>query len=166
MFHNNWGLNPGTRHVRVELYLFYSTWDIRAIWGNLVQIIQIMSHDKWKIIQNLEDLLDWQSHFGIELDLFFGILGIMTFWGKLGPNTLDHWLGNAKSNSKSSVLYFTSNEAILKCQGHLRVELIPIWESISTSNHMFERTVWDKLRKCIFESFEIAQVKRRQFQNF
>ena len=36
---------------------------------------------------------------------------------------LDHGLGNTKSNSKSSVPYFTSNEAILKCQGYLRVEL-------------------------------------------
>ena len=36
----------------------------------------------------------------------------------------------------------------------------------STSNHMFGREIWDKLLECIFENFEIAQVKRGQFQNF
>ena len=47
----------------------------------------------------------------------------MAILEKLGPNTLDHGFGNMKSNSKSSVPYFTSNKAILKCQGHLRVKL-------------------------------------------
>ena len=98
-FYNNWDLNTGTRRVRVVLYLFYSTCDVRAVWGNWVQILQIMSRNTWKV-KNLEALLDWRSHLGIWFDLFFGVLGIMTLWGKLGPNTL-----NAKSNSKSSVLY-------------------------------------------------------------
>ena len=31
---------------------------------------------------------------------------------------------------------------------------------------MFGRTIWDNLPECIFESFEIARVKRGQFQNF
>ena len=31
---------------------------------------------------------------------------------------------------------------------------------------MFERAIWDKLPECIFENFEIARVKRGQFQNF
>ena len=44
--------------------------------------------------------------------------------------------------------------------------LIEVNRMISTSNHMFGRTIWDKLRECIFENFEIAQVKRGQFQNF
>ena len=39
-------------------------------------------------------------------------------------------------------------------------------KSISTSNHMFGRAIWDKLPKCIFENFEIAWVKWGQFQNF
>ena len=39
-------------------------------------------------------------------------------------------------------------------------------KSISTSNHMFGRAIWDKLPKCIFENFEIAWVKPGQFQNF
>ena len=50
---------------------------------------------------------------------------------------------------------------------------VSFWEScrlkatlISTSNHMFGRAICDKLPKCIFESFEIARVKRGQFQNF
>ena len=37
---------------------------------------------------------------------------------------------------------------------------------ISTSNHVLGRSIWDKLPECIFENFEIAQVKRRQFQIF
>ena len=31
---------------------------------------------------------------------------------------------------------------------------------------MFGRVIWDKLPACIFENFEIARVKRGQFQNF
>ena len=31
---------------------------------------------------------------------------------------------------------------------------------------MFGMAIWDKLSEYIFENFEIAQVKRRQFQNF
>ena len=38
--------------------------------------------------------------------------------------------------------------------------------SISTSTHMLERAIWDKLPVCIFENFEIAQVKQEQFQIF
>ena len=29
-------------------------------------------------------------------------------------------------------------------------------KSISTSNYIFRRAIWDKLRKYIFENFEIA----------
>ena len=29
---------------------------------------------------------------------------------------------------------------------------------VSTSNHMFQRAIWDKLPECIFENFEIAQL--------
>ena len=39
-------------------------------------------------------------------------------------------------------------------------------KSISTSNHMFGRAIWDKLPKCIFENSEIAWVKQGQFQDF
>ena len=37
---------------------------------------------------------------------------------------------------------------------------------IHTSNHMFGRANWDKLPKWIFENFEIARLKRGQFQIF
>ena len=37
---------------------------------------------------------------------------------------------------------------------------------ISTSNHMFQRAIWGKLPQRIFENFEIARVKRGQFQYF
>ena len=39
-----------------------------------------------------------------------------------------------------------------------------IWK-ISVSNHTFRKAIWDKLPICIFENFEIALVKREQFQN-
>ena len=41
-------------------------------------------------------------------------------------------------------------------------------KSISTSNHMFGRAIWDKLSKCIFENFGIARVKSktRTISNF
>ena len=38
--------------------------------------------------------------------------------------------------------------------------------SISTSNHMFGRAIWDKLPKYIVEISEVAWVKQRIFQNF
>ena len=38
--------------------------------------------------------------------------------------------------------------------------------TLCTSNHMFGRTIWNKLLKYVFENFESAQVKREQFQNF
>ena len=31
---------------------------------------------------------------------------------------------------------------------------------------MFGKAIWDKLPECIFENFEVARVKRGQFQNF
>ena len=37
---------------------------------------------------------------------------------------------------------------------------------ICTNNHMFGRAIRDKLLEGIFENFEIARVKRGQFQNF
>ena len=39
-------------------------------------------------------------------------------------------------------------------------------KSISTSNHMFESAIWDKLPKRIDDNSEIAWVKQGQFQNF
>ena len=38
--------------------------------------------------------------------------------------------------------------------------------TISTSNHIFARAIWDKLPECIFVNFEITLVKRGQFQIF
>ena len=52
---------------------------------------------------------------------------------------------------------------------HLEEKVINIYlrinksYTICTSNHMLASGIWDKLPKCIFENFEIAWVKRRQF---
>ena len=35
---------------------------------------------------------------------------------------------------------------------------------LSTNNHTFGRVIWDKLPECISENFEIARVKRKQFE--
>ena len=31
---------------------------------------------------------------------------------------------------------------------------------------MFARAIWDKLLECVFKNFEVARVKRGQFQSF
>ena len=49
---------------------------------------------------------------GVFLFVFFCIWGNIVILEKLGPNTLDHALGNMKSNSKSSALYSTSNTEV------------------------------------------------------
>ena len=52
-------------------------------------------------------------------------------------------------------VYFDSVSLIVECN-----------KKINTSNHMLGREIWNKLPECIFEKFEIARVKRGQFQNF
>ena len=47
----------------------------------------------------------------------------MAILEKLDLNTLNYGLGNLRSNSKSSVPYFTSNKTMRKWQDHLRVKL-------------------------------------------
>ena len=37
---------------------------------------------------------------------------------------------------------------------------------VCTCNHIFGRVIWDKFHECSFENFEIALVKRGQFQIF
>ena len=39
-------------------------------------------------------------------------------------------------------------------------------QTISTTNRMFTRAIWDKLPEYIFENFEIERVKQGQFQIF
>ena len=47
-----------------------------------------------------------------------------------------------------------------------KVKQISLSHVVSTSNHMFERVILDKLPECISENFEIARLKQGQFQNF
>ena len=39
-------------------------------------------------------------------------------------------------------------------------------KSVSIRHHMFGRAIWEIAQNCIFDIFEIAQVKRGQFQKF
>ena len=34
--------------------------------------------------------------------------------------------------------------------------------AVCTSNYMFGKAIWDKLRECVFDNFDIARVKRGQ----
>ena len=80
----------------------------------------------------------------------------MAIWGKLGVNTLYHGLGDTKSNFNSSATYLTSNEAMLKCQDHLWVEL-----------NLFERVlgalgiIWEN---CAKNSKLKAETHEKQFK--
>ena len=51
---------------------------------------------------------------------------VFGYWdnlGKLGLNSPNHAQRDMKSNPKTSVPYLTSNEVLLLCEGHLRVDL-------------------------------------------
>ena len=69
-----------------------------------------------------EVLLNWKIGLSVEFrnQIYLGNYDNLE---KTGTKTLDHGLGNTKSNSKSLAPYFTSNEAIRKCQSQLRIEL-------------------------------------------
>ena len=73
-----------------------------------------------------ETLLLCQGSLWVKLNLFHRYLGIGDlgeFW-KLGPSTPNHVQGHIKSNlTKFSGPNLTSNEVLLLCQGHLRVQL-------------------------------------------
>ena len=47
-----------------------------------------------------------------------------------------------------------------------KVKQTSLSHMISTSNHMFQRVIWDKLPECISENFVIARLKQGQFQIF
>ena len=69
---------------------------------------------------------------------------------------------NAKSiNIKNSVIEGSSIERFLGIT--IDINFTVIFQIICTINCMFGRAIWDKLPECIFENFEIAQVKRVQF---
>ena len=54
----------------------------------------VTAHEK--VIQNFKVLLDWQSHLGIEFDLFFGTLGIMSLLGETGSKYPRSLAGKSK----------------------------------------------------------------------
>ena len=63
------------------------------------------------------------------------------------------------------MFYFIKNQTILVTVVFKYWLLLKFWR-VCTSNHISGRAIRDKLPKCIFENFEIARVKREQFQNF
>ena len=90
---------------------------------------------------------------------FFGIWGIMAILEKLGPNALDHGLGNRKSNSKFSAPYFTSiTEVSRPSEGKLYLfervfgPLGTIWANwVKIHNSQTEKhEEWFKVFNCTF----------------
>ena len=63
------------------------------------------------------------------------------------------------------MFYFIKNQTILVTVVFKYWLLLNFWR-VCISNHISGRAIRDKLPKCIFENFEIARVKREQFQNF
>ena len=75
---------------------------------------------------------------------------VLGYWGnleKLGPKIPNHAQGHTKSNLKTSVPHLISNDILLTCEGHLRVQLqmsdrclsiMAIWENKAEipPNHM------------------------------
>ena len=57
--------------------------------------------------------------------LIFTFISVLEFWGSLGkldPNTPNHAQEHIKSNPKTSGSHLTSNEVLLLCESHLRVQ--------------------------------------------
>ena len=102
------------------------------IWGNWGRIPQITCRDTQKAIQSkvFSFLFHIKWDFTLVARASMGwvipVSQVLRYWGslgKLGPNTPNHAQGYMKSNPKTSVRHLTSNEVLLLCQGHLRVQL-------------------------------------------
>ena len=79
--------------------------------------------------------------------------------GKLGPNTPHYVQGHMKSNPKCSSACFTSNEALLSCQGPLWVELY-LFHRYSSNGAVFRNWTWISQITCrdtwkVIQSFQI-----------
>ena len=55
--------------------------------------------------------------------LYLRVFGALEQVGEIGPKYPNQGEGYTESNSKYSTPHFKSNDAQLKCKGHLKVEL-------------------------------------------
>ena len=86
------------------------------------------------------------------------------------------WPGTQMSMLRSKKIYKTHLKQKWNFATSYLFDLIPaMWNyflmifiivTVSTSNHMLGRAIWDKLPECVFENLEIARLKRVQFQIF
>ena len=103
-------------------------------------------------------LSKWHFHSSSQLTGAFWYVKLDKIWDTVIPNV--------------AIVYFSPGVNVFWANStRLKIKSFPMWynllaKSISASNHMFGRAIWDKLPKCIFENSETALVKRVQFQNF
>ena len=120
-------------HLRIDLYLFQCILGTGARPRNRAQIPLVICFDRQKFIQSvklhishqLKPYLFVKAIRGQSFNCFrvFGALGY--FWEtglKLSLYTPNHGQENTESNAKSSTFHFTSHEALLKCNDHVRVK--------------------------------------------
>ena len=117
LFHIKWDLMLVSRLSVGRIIPFSQVLSIGAIWRNWAQITQIMTRNMWKVMQSVQLHIFHQVSFyssvralcGLSYNCFSGTRDNL---GKLGPNTPNHVQGHMKSNTKSSNVYFTSNETL------------------------------------------------------
>lgn len=113
-------------HLRVQLYLFYRYFGIRSVWEKRVQIppnnAQGYTKSKLKSLAphftsikafSVSDL------YGSSYTCYSGIEAIQGNWTPISQIICR----DTQNNPKSLAPDFTSNEALLLCQGDLRVQL-------------------------------------------
>ena len=78
--------------------------------------------------------------------------------------------GNCSKHIETTIHFFphcwnysSQRKTLIKLFTKLVTSNVHQIDPVSTSNAMFQRTIWDKLPECIFESFEFARVKWGQF---
>ena len=100
---------------------------------SMTQIPQMMVREVQKVVQTLQLIIShqmmhysnpkaiWRSSFTC-----FRVFGALVQFGetgpKYGPNTANHCYRDTKSNPKYSAHHFTSNDALLKCKNHVKVQ--------------------------------------------
>ena len=108
-FYNKWGLTQVLRHWGKSGVLVSKTLNH----GYVIQSVKLYIWHQMKPYSSVKVI--WES-----------IYTCFVNWdksGKLGPNNSNHGHQYTESHPKCKIPHFTSNEALLKGKGHLRVQL-------------------------------------------
>ena len=57
----------------------------------------------------------------------FVALGKFEIWAQIEPQYLKSWCRETENNPKSSAHHFASNDALLRCNGHLMIKFKPVF---------------------------------------